>query len=294
MPKRTKLDRAAKTIVRALRSSGTNIYSQKTLAEFFYGERKKGVLAQHTTLNDFLEFMTDNSHLVTVTLLAESYDKSITRYCLNKPSPFELATSIQKSGYLSHGTAAHLHRLINSELPVLYLNVEQSAKPTSHQPLTQIAIDRAFSGKQRLSNLVYKHQGLAITMLSGKNTGRLGVENIFGPNYESVPVTNLERTLIDVTVRPLYAGGITSTLDAYRSAKGRMSTSKLVEILEKLHYIYPYAQAIGFLMERAGYPESEYSQLKAGISKFDFYLTHGMKNPRYDETWRLHYPASMQ
>jgi len=56
-------------------------------------------------------------------------------------------------------------------------------------------------------------------MIAGKNTNRLGVEEIAGPASETIPVTNLERTLIDIVVRPAYAGGTSQLLKAYRTAK---------------------------------------------------------------------------
>ena len=94
-------------------------------------------------------------------------------------------------------------------------------------------------------------------MISGKNTNRLGVEEIVGPNSERLQVTNLERTLIDIVVRPAYAAGIIEVIKAYRAAKDRMSVNKLLEILKKLDYVYPYHQAIGFLMQQAGYPQEK-------------------------------------
>lgn len=290
MGRRTKLVRAEQAIVRALRNSGVTIYAQKALAEFFYAERSKGTLARHTKLADFLNFMTENGHLRLITLQADHYDKRITRYCLTDPTSFELAASISKSGYLSHGTAAQLHGLLTLNLPTVYLNSEQSVKPNSSGPLTQIAIDRAFGGKQRQSKHSYRHEDISITIINGKNTNRLGVKTLADGNGHVVSTTNLERTLIDIAVRPAYAGGISCVLQAYRSARNRTCVPELVATLDQLGYIYPYAQAIGFLMQQAGFSESECSLLKPKISEFDFYLTHGLKKSEYDSSWRLFYP----
>jgi len=107
---------------------------------------------------------------------------------------------------------------------------------------------------------------------------------------EAIDVTRLERTLIDITVRPAYAGGIYQVLEAYKGAKERISVNTLIATLKKLDYVYPYHQAIGFYMERAGYEESRTERLlQMGVS-LDFYLVHGIKNPDYDSKWRLFYP----
>jgi len=64
----------------------------------------------------------------------------------------------------------------------------------------------------------------------------------------------------------------------------------MVETLKKLDYVYPHHQAIGFLMERAGYGETRYAMLSELGLKFDFYLSHEMKQPEYSEKWRLFFP----
>jgi hypothetical protein len=127
-------------------------------------------------------------------------------------------------------------------------------------------------------------------LLSGKATGDLGVVTITGPGGEELRVTDIERTLIDITVRPVYAGGIYQVLDAFRGARGKVSTGKLIEFLKKIDYLYPYHQAIGFLMEWAGFPESDIRQIRKLGTRFDFYLAHGLKERDYDPGWRLYYP----
>lgn len=112
---------------------------------------------------------------------------------------------------------------------------------------------------------------------------------------ELLEVTKPERTLIDISVRPAYAGGVSQVLNAFEKAKGQISVNTLVATLKKLDYVYPYHQAVGFYMERAGYPESQWRKLmKLGL-KFDFYLAHQLtgRKKRYDPKWRLFYPSDL-
>jgi predicted transcriptional regulator of viral defense system len=186
-----------------------------------------------------------------------------------------------------------LHGLTDLIPKTLYLNVEQSPKPAPSGSLTQRGIDQAFARKQRQSNMTYEHDGWSVTIINGKNTAALGVEELVGPSGERLRVTNLERTLIDITVRPTYGGGIFQVLEAYRAAKERVSTNRLAATLKKLDYVYPYHQAIGFLMESAGYGDKRYGLLRQQGLEFDFFLTHGMKQPEYSKAWRLFFPKGL-
>src|SRR5216684_7346263 len=194
---------------------------------------------------------------------------------------------------LSHGTAVSLHGLTDQIPKTIYVNQEQSPKPLPSGELTQTSIDRAFSNQQRKSAYVLEYEQWRMVLLSGKNTGNLGVIKLAGPLQEQLDVTNIERTLIDIAVRPVYAGGVFQVLEAYKSARDRVSVNTLIATLKKLNYVYPYHQIIGFYMQRAGYEEKRYGRLKSLGLNFDFYLTYGVKEPEFDRQWRLHYPKGL-
>ena len=265
-----------------------------TLASVLLQNRRSWHLADHTTLSAFISFLEKHGDLKVHKFRSKTYGQQITRYSLGKASPLELAISIRKRAYLCHATAVTLHGLAKLSPKTIYLNVEQSPKPSSQGSLTQDGIDRAFSGKQRQSNLIYDYNDVSVIMISGKNTNRLGVEEISGPASEPLQVTNLERTLIDIVVRPAYAGGTSQVLKTYRAAKDRVSIDRILAILKKLDYVYPYHQSIGFLMQKTGYPEKSCAKLSALGLSHDFYLAHGLQQPEYSKNWRLFYPKDFR
>jgi hypothetical protein len=63
-------------------------------------------------------------------------------------------------------------------------------------------------------------------------------------------------------------------------------------MLKKLNYIYPYHQAIGYYIEKAGNYNDAQIELLREKFKFerDFYLTYQMKDTKYSKKWRLYYP----
>jgi predicted transcriptional regulator of viral defense system len=293
MARPSRLTVAKSDILSHFEQSKQRVYSEAQLAATLENQRAFWRLAQRTTTGEFIHFLQRQGKLETRSFIAAKYGREITRYSWGNASTYELALSLSTRGYLSHATAVALHALTDLIPKTHYLNVEQSPKPAPAGTLTQRSLDQAFSREQRQSNLTYEHDEWSVKIISGKNTHSLGVEELVGPSQEPLQSTNLERTLIDIVVRPAYAGGIFQVLEAYRTAQDRVSTNRLASTLKKLDYVYPYHQAIGFLMELAGYGEARCAMLRQLGLHFDFYLVHGLKKPQYSKEWRLYYPPGL-
>lgn len=285
---------ARNEILAEFSKASQKIYSQAQLANVLLHNRSSWHLAKGTTLLDFISFLTRHGNLKAHKFRSKTYGREIIRYSWHATSPLELALSLKPRAYLCHGTAAMLHGLIKQGAKTIYVNAEQSVKPSNNSLPTQDGINRAFFGKQRQSNLIYTYNGLSFVMISGKNTNRLGVEESPGIASEALQVTNVERTLIDIVVRPAYAGGISQVYKAYRTAKDRVSVDRLLTTLKRLDYTYPYHQSIGFLMQKTGYPVKSYAKLHALGLENDFYLTHALREPEYSQEWRMFYPKELK
>jgi hypothetical protein len=111
---------------------------------------------------------------------------------------------------------------------------------------------------------------------------------------EKIRLTDIERTIIDISVRPVYSGGVHEVLEIYRKANAKISPDKLVERLVTLNYTYPYHQVIGNYLEKAGVYEKSTAErfLEFGL-EYDFYLTQQMNEPTYSAKWRLYYPKNL-
>ncbi|MCC7476623.1 MAG: hypothetical protein IT425_14630 [Pirellulales bacterium] len=216
--------------------------------------------------------------------------RGVTRFTWGDPPTFRIIQSVDAKGYFSHYTAMQIHNLTDQIPKSVYFNVEQPAAGGGGS-LTQTGIDRAFKGKCRVTNNVTEFRGLTIHKINGQNTGRLGVVEQQMEVGSSIQVTNLERTLIDIAVRPIYSGGIAEVANAYRAAAGKVSGNRIATYLKTLNYTYPYHQVIGYYMTRAGnYSEAQVAKLRKLPKDFDFYLTYQLKNPVLDKKWRLYVP----
>src|SRR5208337_3764543 len=152
-------------------------------------------------------------------------------------------------------------------------------------------LNKAFENPQRQSTYVFRYGTSTITFLNGKNTGGAGIVEMQSPAGERLRTTSLERTLIDVVVRPQYAGGMSNVLSAFRQAKDRISVAEIARLLAKVKYVYPYHQALGFILQRAGVYGEKLAPLKQRAIRFKFYADYGMNQPAYDPLWKLYYPS---
>jgi len=283
----------ALTISRHLTTAQLRIYRPTELYSLVRENRLTWELPASLSERNVVADLVRKTKLEEILLRANNKYPSIRRYTWGPVSAYAVALSVRPNAYLSHETAACLHGLLSSGSKTIYVNREQSTKHGPPLPLTQEAITRAFASTQRLSRYTLTHGESSIVLLSGKNTNRLEIETIPGSAGEPLPVTSIERTLVDITVRPAYAGGVSNVLRAFRQAKGRISVQRLIKVLKQLGHAYPYHQPIGFYMERAGFPSTDLERLLRIAQKFDFFLAHRLSSKRYSQRWRLYYPKDL-
>jgi len=281
------------SIARHFENEPNEVYALSDLEAIWIEHGKEWNFPKKATVDSFVQALLD--HGLRELRLQSPHYSSILRYVWGNNAPsISVAISIMRNGaYFSHASAMWIHGLGGDEKNI-FVNKEQAEKPRYSNTLSQEAIHRAFRRPQRRSQMFYEYLDTTITLLSGKHTGRLGVEVARAPSGHEVEVTSVERTLIDATVRPEYAGGVDSVLKAYRLAATRASLDKLSALLDQLDYIYPYRQSVGFYLEKAGYPDTDKLLTTADTTRFDFYISHALRDAEFDPKWRIFFPKTLK
>ena len=287
------MERAKKQFIRDIENYtqrlNKRVFSEAEVSALLDMYKVDQVLYATTRLKEFIDFLIDQKILIRINIDTPFGSGKTKKYVFGDVSEFEIALAIQSGSYLSHYSAMYLHGLIENIPQVIYTNKEQSRKPRYGSDLTQESLDRAFARPMRKTKQIAQYNRFKIYLLNGKYTGNLGVID-HDLNGITIRSTGLERTLVDAVVRPDYSGGIEEVLKAFTAAKGEASVNKMLAILKKMDYMYPYHQAIGFYLEKAGYKESVLQLVEELGIAYNFYLTYQMTDKVLNDRWKLYVP----
>jgi len=265
---------------------GEKAFPKTYLYRLFEQERKNWKISSSKTSAHFISFVLKENIVIEHTL-NDPRGKNHHIYSTGAFDDFTIFNALHPKGYFTHYSAMFLHQLTLQIPKSYYLNVEHT-KDFPVQALTQQAIDRAFSQAQRIATNTLTYKTKKVYIINGKNTSGLGViqRNL---KTESYRFTDLERTLIDIAIRPVYSGGVFEVFGAYQAVKKQLDPVKLEAYLTQLNFTYPYHQVIGFYLEKAGY-DTRTLKLFEKDKQFKFYLTYNIRSKEFSPRWNLYYP----
>ena len=285
------LKHSKKKIISTLNNYNKNVLTILDLSQILKNNKNSWGIAKVTTNYDFISFLKENKILDEIEIQLPT--RLTSRYTFKNATKYEIALSIRKDSYLSHYSALFIFGLTDNVVKNVYTNLEQSKKPqSSKNNLLQGNIDKAFNRPMRTTNNIAMLPKYNVYLLNGKNLRNLEVVD-YSFNNVVLPVTSIERTLIDIAIRPNYSGGVNEVLKAFKMAKDKFSVNRLVATLKKMNYIYPYHQVIGFYLEKAGYEKSLIKLIDKIEIKHKFYLTYQIKNKEFSNKWNLYYPKDL-
>lgn len=289
----SRLDIAKADIFQAVMALGQKPLMKRDLDTILGANRSSWRVAQRTTTEEFIRFLTQRGSLRRLDFRFPN--RLETRFTWGELPLLEVIQSLRPTGYFCHYTASKAHGFTVQVPKTIYLNVEQETRSNPNAKLDPARVAAAFAKPQRTSNDIALLDDYRLCIVHGQNTGQAGVvtqniQDAGGAGSANVRITSPERTLIDMVVRPAYSGGVAEVLEAYRAAQGQISVNHMIAILKRIGYVYPYHQAIGYYLQRAGYPDSAINIVREIPTHDDFYLTHEMTDMEYIKEWMLFVP----
>lgn len=253
-------------------SETNEIWGLKSLSR---GEIKRFLLEEYSFIED--QIIGDHSY--------EIYYRSN-----SKIDFFDVAAVRSRGSYFSYYSALYINNLTLQIPKQIYLTLERKSLDQNNNILKQENIDRVFSKPPRITSDKRNYKNFDINFINGQYQNLIGITTFRG----QYAVSDIERTLIDIAVRPFYSGGVTQVLEAYINAKNKLDPKKLMDYYAQLNYTYPYHQVIGFYLEKAGYDAKMYNEfLNFDDLEFDFYLTYNILHKEFSKKWRLYYPKGL-
>jgi len=279
---------ASEKISKYFESIDIQSFTTKDLSDIFWQNKSNWKIASYRTSKHFSNFLRESKILKRDRLKHKSTGSIKTIFSKPTASWNDIALSIKKDGYLSNYTAMSIHQLTLQIPKTIYLSFKKNYSQKNVSSITQTSIDKAFSKPQRKTSNIYKSEidNYRIFLIQKEYTSL----NIGINSNEQVTYTDLERTLIDIAIRPAYSGGVFEVLEAYIKAKDLADTNKIYKYLNQLNYSYPYQQLIGFYLEKAGYEENRFNMFYNNVSKLNFYLTYNISNKVFNDKWKIYFP----
>lgn len=292
----TRIQIAKADIFRHFDELPTRIFKRADIAAILTEQRGFWRLAQKTNTDAFIDFLVRAGKLKRYDF---NFPSRLTQAFAWGDAPLlEIVLTLRPRAYLSHYTAVRVHGLTGQVPKSIYVTHEPlELYARRESTLTQDALDAAFQKPERITQDVALLQDQRIYLINGVGTGGLGIIDMKtrtdAGELAHVRVSSLERTLIDITVRPGYAGGAAEVLQAFREAREKTSVNRLRAMLLKLAYVYPYHQALGFYFERAGYSAPALEMFRELPRPLRFHLAHAMGETDYVKEWNLYIPRGL-
>jgi len=296
MANRSRIAMMAGQIGRKLQQQFPYLFRASHLAELFAKHRNVWKLPKSLTLHGFIDGLVKENVLIEIQL--DFGMEWFSFYVLPEATVYHIGSYGVPRSYLCHQSALELLGLTSHKSKEVYINQEQSAAPAKSKKvaLTQKGIDNAFGHERKKSNSRARFDPYELVLLKGQSTSMLGVIELGAAKKVRVKVTDVERTLIDCVVRAAYVGGASSVLHAFYLAKKKnlIDVAILRDYFDRMNFIYPYHQSIGFYLQKAGnYSIDEIDYFYGDSRQYDFYLEYGMEEKEYDPHWRIYYPTPL-
>jgi predicted transcriptional regulator of viral defense system len=193
-------------------------------------------------------------------------------------SPFAVAAALVQPLAISHWSALAQHGFI-TQIPVM---VQASTPRKVVTP--EMRTGKANSPRGRA---VWKVLGVEVEFIHIQSRHFFGHQQIWVNNWQRVPITDIERTALDLIARPDIFGGMSGAIEILDGVLSRLNLSTLTQ------YALQYntgatIKRLGWVLEQLGAPSDALVDLMAYPVRTYYRLDpQGSKSARYNSRWKI-------
>jgi predicted transcriptional regulator of viral defense system len=177
---------------------------------------------------------------------------------------YEIGTALAVPSMISHFSALHYHHLTDQIPQIIYVSTSKR--------LGNVGSLKEVNGiKYNLTHMKPEYFFGSISVWMGE---------------ARVPISDLERTLVDGLRNPQFCGGFSEVLAAYQLAQDRINLTKLMDYAQRLETAT--LKRLGWVLEHIGIPEKKIATLeKITIKGFRKLDANGEDFGPYNKKWKI-------
>ena len=179
---------------------------------------------------------------------------------------YEIATALTKPSCIAYISAFGYHNLTDQISSLFYVLAPEHAEQT-----------RSYS--------TYSIRGITYRIIRTKQVHYFGCEQRWIGQIQ-VPITDLERTLIDGIIKPKYCGGMREVLHGYTEAIDRIDIDKIISYAEKISIAA--CKRLGWILSYLGVKDKQLRPLldkkATSYTKLD---ASGPSKGKWNKKWLL-------
>lgn len=213
------------------------------------------------------------------------------------PDVFDIALGLRKDSYITGYKLISMMGWTDYMPKVIHVNwVRGTLRNNRTDEIDNRVVQKTAFKPKRKSKVAFRYDDYEIILLSGQFFPR-SHERYFQspkslplPTYSKIPVP--EYLALDALINYHYFGGAESVWKLFKDRARYLDLKLLRRFYRELKFVYPYANAIGYLLESAGVDRQELGYWENKVDKtIQFHLFMGDQERRIlNPKWNLYVP----
>lgn len=209
---------------------------------------------------------------------------------------YDIALSLYKKSFLTGFTLISLLGWTEYSPKVIHVNYVRDNRPKymGDRSINNEALQKVAFKPKRKSNKSFIYESFEIVILSGQAIPEHHLckasNDLNLPFYARIPI--IERLFLELLISYQYFGGCDLVWEILLEKASILDHKKLLIVYEEMNLVYPYANAIGYILERSGI---DFDILELWKKKINFDLQFHLflgdsEHRKWNKEWNLYIP----